>query len=205
MGSSIIPGILLIASGAFISGSFTIPFGKIKKWQWESLWMVYSLGAYIIFPVISSMVFVPDIVSIIRSTSFSTILIIFFLGAVYGIGNLSFGLSLRYLGLTLGYALSLGLMMALGTLIPPLLNGKLKILMQNAGGSILIKGILVACIGVAVSAWSGILEDKSLSNDKKRAVVGEYNLQKGILAAMLVGLAGSAMSLGFEQGGGTDI
>jgi len=200
MNFSILLGILLIALGAFSSGSFAVPFGKIKGWEWETYWMVFSLGAYIMFPLTACLVFSPDFIQIIRSTPSETVFTVFSLGAVYGIGNLSFGLALRYLGLSLGYALSLGLMLAIGTLIPPMIDGRLQVMMQNSGGLLLILGVVVACIGIALSAWAGILKDKHVSDSKKQESIGEFNLVKGSMAAVLVGITGSAMSLGFEQG-----
>ena len=200
MNFNVVFGITLIALGAFSAGSFAVPFGKIKDWQWESYWMVFSLGAYIFFPLLANFLFAPDFISIIRSTSFATIITVFLLGAVYGVGNLSFGLTLRYLGLSLGYALALGLMLAIGTLIPPLIDGRLGVMIRNSGGGLLIWGVIVASLGIALSAWAGILKDKYVSDIKKQESIGEFNLIKGILSAFLVGITGSAMSLGFEQG-----
>jgi L-rhamnose-H+ transport protein len=200
MNFQILLGILLIALGAFSSGSFAVPFGKIKGWKWETYWMIFSFGAYILFPLTACFVFAPDFVEIIKATSSDTVITVFLLGAVYGIGNLSFGLALRYLGLSLGYALALGLMLAIGTLIPPIIDGRLQVMMEKSGGTLLIMGVIVACLGIALSAWSGILKDKSVSQAKKQESIGEFNLVKGALAAVLVGITGSAMSLGFEQG-----
>jgi L-rhamnose-H+ transport protein len=200
MNLNILAGILLIATGAFSSGSFAVPFGKIKGWSWESYWMIFSLGAYILFPVSASLVFAPGFVSILRESDAQIIQSVFLLGAVYGIGNLSFGLALRYLGLSLGYALSLGLMLAIGTLIPPLLDGRLEMIMQKEGGMLLFWGVVTACFGIALTAWSGILRDRKISDSAKKESIGEFNLTKGILAAALVGVCGSAMSLGFERG-----
>jgi len=200
MDTTIFAGILLIALGAFSSGSFAVPFGKILKWKWETYWMVFSFGAYILFPLVACLVFAPGFIKIIGSLSTGTMLTVFLLGAVYGIGNLSFGLTLRYLGLSLGYALSLGLMLAIGTLIPPMLDGRLHIMLQQSGGTLLILGVLVACLGIALSAWAGILKDKHVSAAKKQESIGEFNLMKGAVAAVLVGVTGSAMSLGFEKG-----
>jgi len=200
MNTAILSGILLIALGAFSSGSFAVPFGKIKGWSWETYWMVFSLGAYIIFPLTACMIFAPGFVTIIASIPSSTLVTVFLLGALYGVGNLSFGLALRYLGLSLGYSLSLGLMLAIGTLIPPLLDGRLQVMMQGSGGTLLILGIVIASAGIALSAWSGILKDKLMSETKKQESISEFNLIKGIMAAILVGFTGSAMSLGFEQG-----
>ena len=200
MNWNIVFGILLIASGAFSSGSFAVPFGKIKGWSWETYWMIFSVGAYILFPLLACFIFAPNFMEIISETDSKTIIAVFLLGAVYGIGNLSFGLALRYLGLSLGYALSLGLMLAIGTLIPPMLDGRLDIMLQKKGGMLLIWGVITACFGIALSAWSGILKDKQVSDSAKKESIGEFNLVKGILAALLVGVTGSAMSLGFERG-----
>jgi len=193
-------GILLIAMGAFSSGSFAVPFGKIRGWQWETYWMIFSFGAYILFPLAACLIFTPDYVAIISASSSKTVWTVFFLGAVYGVGNLSFGLALRYLGLSLGYALSLGLMLAIGTLIPPMIDGRLDLMMHHPGGMQLISGVIIASVGIALSAWAGILKDKHLSKLKKEETIGEFNLIKGLISSLTVGITGSAMSLGFEQG-----
>ena len=186
--------------GAFSSGSFAIPFGKIKGWEWESYWLIYSIGAYMIFPFIACLIFVPEFVNVYKAMPSGILLRVFVLGIIYGIGNLSFGLSLRYLGISLGYALSLGLMLAIGTLIPPLIDGRLRIMIARSGGSLLITGVLVACCGIALSGWAGFLKDKVISGSEKQRNISEFNFMKGLFAAILVGIAGSAMSLGFEQG-----
>jgi L-rhamnose-H+ transport protein len=186
--------------GAFSSGSFAVPFGRIVNWKWETYWTIFSLGAYIMFTQLACLVLSPEFISVIRSLPPDVVTAVFLLGALYGVGNLSFGLALRFLGLSLGYALSLGLMLAIGTLIPPLLDGRLQQMLSGSGGLLLIGGVLVACLGIALSAWSGILKDKQVSLTGKQESVKEYNLPKGIMAAVLVGITGSAMSFGFERG-----
>lgn len=200
MDQSIFTGLLLIASAAFSAGSFAVPFGKIKDWKWESYWLIYSFGAYILFPLTACLIFAPDYMKIYREVPSVILLKVFLLGAVYGIGNLSFGLSLRYLGISLGYALSLGLMLAIGTLIPPVLDGRLKIMVDSSGGNLLIIGVLVACGGIALSGWAGFLKDRTSSDKERQKSITEFHFLKGSLAALLVGITGSAMSLGFEQG-----
>jgi L-rhamnose-H+ transport protein len=197
---NIFAGLLLIGAGAFTSGSFAIPFGKIKEWKWETYWLVYSFGAYTLFPLVACMLFTPRFMDIYRGVPADVILKVFISGIIYGVGNLSFGLSLRYLGLSLGYALSLGLMLAIGTLVPPLIDGRLVEMLQSSGGNLLIAGVLVACLGIALSGWAGFMKDKIVSAAEKQKSISEFNLFKGILAAILVGITGSAMSLGFEQG-----
>jgi L-rhamnose-H+ transport protein len=91
-------------------------------------------------------------------------------------------------------------MLAIGTLIPPLLDGRLKEMVESSGGNLLILGVLVACGGIVLSGWAGLLKDKIISDSDKKKSIGEFSLIKGLLAAILVGITGSAMSLGFEQG-----
>lgn len=200
MNQSVFLGLLLIATGAFSAGSFAIPFGKIHGWKWESYWLIFSFGAYIIFPLTACLIFAPHFMYIFKEVQSGILLRVFLLGAVYGVGNLSFGLSLRYLGISLGYALSLGLMLAIGTIIPPVLDGRLKIMIDSSGGNLLILGVLVACGGIALSGWAGYLKDRLISDNEKQKSISEFHFLKGLFAALLVGITGSAMSLGFEQG-----
>jgi L-rhamnose-H+ transport protein len=197
---NILTGLILIAIGAFSSGSFAIPFGRIRGWKWETYWLVYSFGAYLLFPLLACLIFSPGFPSILRAIPAEVLVKVFLLGAVYGIGNLSFGLSLRYLGISLGYALSLGLMLAIGTLVPPMLDGRLKLMFEGTGGMMLLAGVLISCAGIALSGWAGLLKDKMISDSEKQKSITEFHLVKGVFAAVLVGITGSAMSLGFEQG-----
>jgi L-rhamnose-H+ transport protein len=200
MNLTILAGLLLISAGAFSAGSFAIPFGKISGWKWETYWFIYSFGAYILFPLAACLIFTPGFISIYRTVPTEVLIRVFILGAVYGIGNLSFGLSLRYLGISLGYALSLGLILALGTLIPPLIDGRLGIMIESSGGNLLLAGVAVAICGIALSGIAGYLKDKKIAGSEKQKSNPEFNFVKGVFAAILVGITGSAMSLGVEQG-----
>ena len=194
----ILYGILLISIGAFMSGSFAIPFDRVKSWRWENYWLIYSLFGYVIVPILICLIFVPGFWNVLGVIPLKTLLWIFFLGAIYGAANLTFGLSLRYLGLALGYALSLGLMMAIGTLVPPMIDGRLAILFEGNGGIMLITGILVSLTGIAISGYAGFL--KSKRSESNEGVNSEFNIKKGIGAALFVGVTGSATALGLEQG-----
>jgi L-rhamnose-H+ transport protein len=200
MNLNIFSGLLLISAGAFSAGSFAIPFGKIRGWKWETYWFIYSFGAYILFPLIACLIFTPGFVKIYKTVPAEILMRVFVLGAVYGIGNLSFGLSLRYLGISLGYALSLGLILAIGTLIPPMIDGRLKIMIDSSGGNLLIAGVAIACLGIALSGMAGYLKDSMTSITERQKAGNEFDFVKGVFAAILVGVTGSAMSLGMEQG-----
>ena len=101
-------GLLLIFIGAFSSGSFAVPFGGVKGWKWENYWLSTGLFSFIVLPLIVCLLLVNNFGQLISEVPSSDFWAIFIMGAVYGIGSLTFGLSMRYLGLSLGYALSLG-------------------------------------------------------------------------------------------------
>jgi len=187
-------GILLISMGALMSGSFAIPFDKVKNWKWENYWLIYSLFAYIVVPLAICFVFVPNFVQALGAIPVRTIGWVFLMGVIYGAANLTFGLSLRYLGIALGYALSLGLMMAIGTLVPPMLDGRLAKLFEGNGGMMLLAGIFISLVGIAISGYAGFLKSKQIN--LKEGVNREFNISKGVSAALFVGIAGSAAALG---------
>lgn len=191
-------GIGLIAMGAFSSGSFSIPFGKTRGWAWENYWLIYSLFAYVLVPLIASWVFCPGFMEVLAGVPSATLTGIFLLGIVYGICNLTFGLSLRYLGVSLGFSLSLGLMMILGTIIPPAIDGRLTILLQQSGGTMLIAGLLIATVGIGLSGYAGYRKDKAAGPEAN----SELDFKKGLILVFFVGITGASQALGIEQGNG---
>lgn len=191
-------GIGLIAVGAFSSGSFSIPFGKTRGWAWENYWLIYSLFAYVLVPAIACGVFCPGFMDVLSGVPAGTLAWIFLLGIVYGICNLTFGLSLRYLGLSLGFSLSLGLMMILGTIIPPAIDGRLAVMLQQSGGTMLIAGLLIAAVGIGLSGYAGYRKDKGAGPEAS----SELNFGKGLILVFFVGITGASQALGIEQGSG---
>ena len=198
MGLFVFYGILLISVGALMSGSFAIPFDKVKNWKWENYWLIYSLFAYLVVPLLVCTLCVPGCIQALGTIPARTLSWVFLLGVVYGAANLTFGLSLRYLGIALGYALSLGLMMAIGTLVPPMLDGRLAKLFEGKGGIMLLSGILISLAGIGISGYAGFLKSKQAVS--KDVVNREFNIRKGIAAALFVGITGSSAALGIEQG-----
>ena len=194
----VIYGVLLISVGAFMSGSFAVPFDKVKNWKWENYWLVYCLFGYVVVPLAITALFVPGFYKVLGYMPTNTIGLVFLLGMIYGVSNITFGLSLRYLGIALGYALSLGLMMAIGTLAPPLINGQLARLFEGNGGIMLLFGILISLIGIGISGYAGFLKSKQVGSQE--GVNREFNIRKGIFAALFVGVSGASVALALEQG-----
>lgn len=194
-------GLLLIFIGAFSAGSFAVPFGGIKGWKWENYWLSTGLFSFIILPIIVCLLLVNDFGQLISTVPAADFWAIFIMGAVYGIGSLTFGLSMRYLGLSLGYALSLGLMAAIGTLIPPALDGRFGMLLDTFNGNMVLVGIIISLVGIAGIAIAGYQKDQ-FNSKKAKDENNEFDFKKGVIAAILTGVLASAMSLGIEKGNG---
>ena len=195
-------GLFLIFIGAFTSGSFAVPFGGVKGWKWENYWLSTGLFSFIILPIIVCLLLVNNFGGLIAAIPTSDLMAIFIMGAVYGIGSLTFGFSMRYLGLSLGYALALGLMAAIGTLVPPALDGRFGMLIDTFNGNMVLVGILISLVGIAGIAVAGYQKDQFTSKEKTES--SEFDFKKGVIAALLTGVLASAMSLGIERGIGVN-
>ena len=193
-------GIFLIALGSIGAASFYVPFKKVKSWAWESYWITQGLAAWIIAPMIFALVFVPDgeLIPIIKESPLSARLMAMFFGALWGFGGLTFGLSIRYLGVALGQSIALGLCAAFGTLIPPIIAG--ESLFASTAGILTVTGVSLTVAGISVIGYAGALKSRGMSEEDKKAAVKEFALKKGIIIAVFAGIMSACFNFGFEAG-----
>ena len=194
-----IAGIFLIALGSIGAASFYVPFKKVKLWAWESYWLTQGVAAWLVAPVLFAYIFVPkgELIPIIKDAPSSARLMAMFFGALWGFGGLTFGLSIRYLGVALGQSIALGLCAAFGTLIPPIIAG--DNLFSSTAGILTIAGVSITLTGIAVIGFAGSLKSKEMSDEEKKAAVREFALKKGILIAVFAGVMSACFNLGFES------
>jgi L-rhamnose-H+ transport protein len=192
--------LLLMALGSICAASFYVPIKKIKSWSWESYWIVQGLFSWIIVPILFAWITVPagTLGSIISAAPASSKLLAVFYGALWGIGGLTFGLSMRYLGVALGQSIALGLCAAIGTLVPPIVAG--QDLLADRAGILMLVGISVSIAGIAIIGYAASLKGKSMTDEEKRASVKEFALKKGILIAILAGVMSACFSFGLTAG-----
>jgi L-rhamnose-H+ transport protein len=192
--------ILLMAIGSMCAASFYVPIKKVKGWSWESYWIVQGLFSWIIVPILFAWLTAPSgtLSSTISSVSGSTIGWTMFYGALWGVGGLTFGLSMRYLGVALGQSIALGLCAALGTLIPPLVSG--QNLFADRSGILMLIGISVSLAGIAIIGYAAGLKSKNLTEEEKKAAVKDFALKKGILIAILAGVMSACFNFGLTAG-----
>jgi L-rhamnose-H+ transport protein len=193
-------GVFLHAIGGLAAGSFYIPFRKVKRWAWESYWLVGGVFSWIIAPWVVGLLTCPRLLSVLRSAPDRAVALCYLFGVLWGIGGLTFGLSMRYLGMSLGYALSLGFCAAFGTLIPPLFDGKFVDLVVKLPGQVTLLGILVCLAGIAVSGRAGMRKEAEVPADEKRASIREFNFLKGVWVAVFAGVMSACMAFAFAAG-----
>jgi len=190
----------LIALGSIGAASFYVPFKKVKSWAWESYWISQGFAAWIIAPTLFAFIFVPDgeLLPIIKEAPSSAKLMAILFGALWGFGGLTFGLSIRYLGVALGQSIALGLCAAFGTLIPPIIAG--ESLFSTTAGILTVAGVSITVAGIAIIGYAGSLKSKEMTEEEKKAAVKEFALKKGILIAVFAGIMSACFNFGFEAG-----
>lgn len=191
-------GILLIAAGSVGAASFYVPFKKVKLWAWESYWISQGVAAWLIAPLVFALFTVPSgtLMNILSESPSSAKWLAVLFGALWGVGGLTFGLSIRYLGVALGQSISLGFCAAFGTLIPPLVAG--ENLLGSSAGLLTLVGVAICIAGIAVIGYAGALKTKGMSEEERTAAIKEFALKKGLLIAVLAGVMSACMNFGIE-------
>ena len=200
----IVIGLYIIAIGSFCQSSSYVPIKKVKDWSWESFWLVQGIFAWLIFPVLGAQLAVPEGQSLVGLylDNLSRSMWPVFWGILWGVGGLTFGLSMRYLGVALGQSISLGTCAGLGTILGPVL---LNIFFPelNALESLtfaVILGVVVTLVGIAVIGVAGAMKSSSLSEEEKKQAVKDFNFPKGLTIALLAGFMSGCFNVGLEFG-----
>jgi len=193
-------GVVLHALGGFAAGSFYIPYKKVRGWAWEVYWLTGGFFSWIITPWVVGFLTCPNLLKVLRSAEPRTLLWTYVFGVMWGIGGLTFGLSMRYLGLSLGMALSLGFCAVFGTLVPPVFHGQLAELASSLSGRVVVLGILVCLTGIAMCGRAGRRKERELSEAEKKASIAEFSFVKGAWVAAFAGVMSSCMAFSFAAG-----
>ena len=196
-------GVVFHWLGGLASGSFYVPFKGVHKWSWETFWLAGGLFSWFICPWIGSFVLTKDLLPVLREIPAGTFWMTYLMGALWGLGGLTFGLTMRYLGMSLGMAIALGYCAAFGTLVPPVVKGEFaEKLLNHSGGSvggpIVLLGVFVCLLGIATGGFAGVRKDRETAG--KASTVAEFDLWKGLGVATFSGVMSSCFSFGFQFG-----
>jgi L-rhamnose-H+ transport protein len=201
LGPNPLLGVFFHWLGGLASGSFYVPFRRVKSWAWETYWLVGGFFSWIIVPWILAVVMTSDLSRVLHEAPRSSLFWTYFFGVLWGLGGLTFGLTMRYLGMSLGMAVALGYTAAFGTLIPPIFRGQFvtEVLGTRSGVTILI-GVGVCMLGIVLAGAAGVSKERELSEVQKRAAIKEFNLRKGLLLATFSGVMSACFAYGLAAG-----
>ena len=194
-------GVLLHWLGGLASASFYVPFKKVRHWSWEIFWLVGGFFSWVLSPWLFASVQTNDLLGVLSATPSDVWFWCFFFGLLWGLGGLTFGLTMRYLGLSLGMAIIMGLTATLGTLMPPLFSGELlSTLIWTVNGQVILGGLVVCLVGMAVIGKAGRARESELPIEVQRASILEYDLRKGLFFAIFSGLTSACFAYGLAAG-----
>jgi L-rhamnose-H+ transport protein len=210
----VILGVIFHFIGGFASGSFYMPYKKVKGWNWESYWIVGGMFSWLIVPPLAAALTIPGFTAIISETSFDTIKYVLLFGVLWGIGGCTYGLGVRYLGVSLGSSIILGLCMVFGALVPSVYYeffpaaGKepISLFINTDWGKTVLAGLLVCIIGIIIAGKAGMMKEKELKTDRPvtdahgTTTKTEYKFALGMTVAIISGILSACFNFGLEAG-----
>jgi len=202
-------GVVFHWLGGLASGSFYVPYKGVKKWSWETYWLVGGFFSWIICPWLLASLMTNDLLGVLKQQSFSTLWWTYFFGAMWGFGGLTFGLTMRYLGMSLGMGVALGYCAAFGTMVPPIaksifpsvpVDSSLGDILSSNAGLVTLAGVGVCLLGILVAAWAGLTKERQMPEAEKKKAIVEFNFSKGILVATFSGIMSACFAFALTAG-----
>ncbi len=193
-------GVLLHALGGLAAASFYIPYQRVRGWAWETFWLVGGAFAWILMPWAVASLKTADLLLVLGSAPRDAVVQCYGFGVLWGIGGLMYGLTMRYLGISLGVAIALGFCAACGTLIPPMFNGQFHELLHTTSGWATLAGVAICLLGIGVCGLAGMRKEQELTEDQKQDTVSEFSFSKGIVVAVIAGIMSACMAFAIAAG-----
>jgi L-rhamnose-H+ transport protein len=201
LGPNPLLGVFFHWLGGLASASFYVPFRRVKIWAWETYWLVGGFFSWIIVPWILAMWMTSDLIHVLQETPVRSLFWTYTFGVLWGLGGLTFGLTMRYLGMSLGMAMVLGYTAAFGTLMPPIFRGQFAtMVLGTRSGLTILAGVGICLLGIVFAGAAGMSKEKEMSEEQKRASIKEFNLKKGLLVATFSGVMSACFAYGLAAG-----
>ena len=201
MGPNPLLGVFFHWLGGLASASFYVPYRGVKDWAWETYWLVGGIFSWVLVPWTLALIMTGDLLAVLHETPGSALFWAYFFGVLWGLGGLTFGLTMRYLGMSLGMAVALGYTAAFGTLMPPIFRGVFRSeVLGTRSGLIILAGVAVCLFGIAFAGTAGIFKEREVSDEQKRSSIKEFDLRKGLLVATFSGVMSACFAYGLAAG-----
>jgi L-rhamnose-H+ transport protein len=189
--------LLCIFLGGLVNGSFALPTKYIQQWRFENIWLNYAIWALLLLPWISIFVLAPNVWTVYQHIPANLLWILIAGGALFGIGQTCFALSLGMIGFGLGFVINIGLGTALGFLMPLLTLHPEKIF--TAFGGVTLCGIGLIIIGLMVSYHAGKRRDAETKRAQPNTPPRQY--QQGVILAVAAGICSAIQNFTFATTG----
>ena len=190
---NILAGLGWHTMGAACAATFYAPIEKVRKWSWETTWAVAGVFSWILLPLTMSYIVLPHFHTFYSSLSPALMLKVALFGSMWGVGNVSYGLTMRHLGISLGIGVAIGVTLVVGTLVPPMLHGQFAAKFASRSGAWSMGGIVLALVGVAMISYAGHQKEKQQGTEVK-----EFNVKLGLVLAILCGIFSAGFSFGLD-------
>lgn len=198
MSSNPFLGVLLHWIGGLTAASFYVPYRAVKRWSWETYWLVGGFFSWIVAPWIFGLAMTADLLGVLARAPAHALAWAWFFGLLWGLGGLTFGLTMRYLGMSLGYGVALGICAVCGTLIPPFFKSQLALIAGTTSGKVAFAGIGICTLGIALSALAGLSKERELPATAKQASIREFSFGKGLGVALFCGVMSACFAFGLD-------
>ena len=205
-------GVFLHWCGGLASGSFYVPYKGVKKWSWETYWLVGGFFSWIICPWLLAYFMTNDLFGVLKQQSAGTLFWTYFFGMLWGFGGLTYGLTMRFLGLSLGTGVALGYCAAFGTLVPPIFkyfkpdyfvfanSPSIVDIAQSTSGKVTLAGVAVCLFGIAIAALAGFTKEQEMPAEQKQKSIKEFSFKKGIAVATFCGIMSACFAFALQAG-----
>jgi L-rhamnose-H+ transport protein len=201
LGANPLLGVFFHWLGGLASGSFYVPFRRVKIWAWETYWLVGGFFSWILAPWILGFWMTNDLIQVLQEAPSRSLFWSYAFGVLWGLGGLTFGLTMRYLGMSLGMAVALGYTAAFGTLMPPIFRGQFATeVLATSSGLTILAGVGICLLGIVFAGMAGMSKEREMSEEQKRASIKEFSLKKGLLVATFSGVMSACFAYGLAAG-----
>src|SRR2546423_10989007 len=189
-------GLAAVIFAGVLQGLFAVPMKYARRWNYEHIWLIYSLAGMVVLPWMLTIATVPHLGEVYSLTPMPVLVRIASFGLCWGIGSALAGLGMNLLGIGLGMAIILGLSASLGSLIPLLILSPQQL--HTPQGRTYLVGTVIMLAGIAVCARAGMLRDAARSRSESAA---HRSFLPGFLVCCLSGLFSSALNFSYAFGG----
>lgn len=189
---------LVVIFAGILTGSFGLPMKYTTRWKWEHTWTLWTVWTLLVIPLVAGLATIPNLFAVLSQSGVAALLKVFVFGLVWGVSAIAFGFGIHYLGLGLGYSLMMGMIIAVGSMVPLLAGGGKNV----PSTSILAMSGAVAVIiaGIALSAWAAVIKTKAQRSPGESPDADRKSLTKGLIICLIAGTTAPFLNFAFVYG-----